>query len=70
MIALLFISLMNLVLKKSIPRGLSSKGHKQQLHYIQSKQDDEITKSIIYENQKPLGATMHENGSFCANMPL
>jgi len=61
---------MNLVLKKSILRGLSSKAHKQQLHYIQSRQDDEITKSRISEKQKPLGAKMHENGNFYVSMPL
>jgi hypothetical protein len=50
--------------KKSIPRGLSSKGQKQQLHYMQSRQDDEITESEVSKKQKSPGARMHKNGAF------
>jgi hypothetical protein len=41
---------------------------RQQLDYIQSGQDDDITKSRVFEKQKPLGIRMHENGTW-ANSP-
>ncbi len=37
---------------------------RQQLDYIQLKQDDDITKSRVFEKQKPLGVGMHENGAW------
>ncbi len=50
--------------EKVILKGLSSKGQRQQLHCIQSKQDDKITELRIPKKQKPLGAKMHENGTY------
>ncbi len=50
--------------EKIIPRGLSSKGQRQQLHYIQLRQDDDITKLGVFEKQKPPIIRMHENGAF------
>jgi len=63
MIALVFISLMNLILKKKF-LGLSSWKLWQKLHYIQRRQDDDITKLGVSKKQKPLGIGMHENGAW------
>jgi hypothetical protein len=61
MIIFVFISLMNFSFAKAIPRALSSQRRRQQLDYIQWKQDDDIIKLGVSEKQKPPGIGMHEN---------
>jgi hypothetical protein len=48
--------------KKTIPRGLSSQRLRQQLDYLQLRQDDDIIESRVSKKEKPPRVGMHEHG--------